>query len=603
MLGINTSGLRKVFARHPTKWLSRHRGVHPAEHKQESLRLPIGDLLDSTEFYIPMSDINGMPLRSNYKVGDKVLGGQAANQVRNINERQYLIPTSGEIVGTKDILISGRVPYHSKCLKLKADGRNEILQPENTGDYHNCSQEEIINRIRNAAIYGMGGGGFPTWRKIITGNIKHLIVNAVECEPYITVDHALIESHSDEIISAITVLQELIKKYDVDETSATDNSGKLITYIAMEDNMQTAIAKLNKSLDASSLEHTHIKVQRTVYPAGSEKQLVYELLGREIPIGQVAAQQGILSLNIATAHAIYRALVHHQPLLHRVVTISGNGVEEPRNYWVKIGTPIKDVIKNVKLKNADNMQVYLGGGMMNHRVHDTNMPISSSTNCILVFTDLDTNNMDDDSLLYKRQQNNASALPQLDKYITNHRECIRCGLCEQVCPVNLLPQNLYRDIKASKFELAEEDNLSSCIECAACDYVCPSNIPLSEYYTFAKEHIKYEQQNTLQSDRARTRFNDHKERLEKDKLAQQERRKARLAAMKKVTPNSPPNELEVKQRKIASLKIQIEKTTQALDRWRTIKDASDDSNDSKVPALQQALDKLKQELQELDTNP
>lgn len=610
MLGLNTRHLRERIMRLPSTWLTGTKGVHPEDHKQESLQMPIGGLIASEEFYIPTSDINGMPLKSNYKVGDKVLGGQLANQVRNNNERQYLIPTSGELVGMENILISGRVPYYSQCFKLVADGRNEMMPSGDDSDYHNCSQEEIINRVRNAAIYGMGGGGFPTWRKIMTGNIKHLIVNAVECEPYITVDQALVEAHSDAIISAISLLQELIKKYDVTDHNATDHNTKLITYIAIEDNMRSAIDKLRNSLSDSSLENTYVKIIRTVYPAGSEKQLVHSLLGQEIPVGQVAAQQGVLSLNIATVHAIYRSLIHRAPLLQRVVTVSGNGVSKPRNYWVRIGTPIKNIIKHVGVKDADKLQVYLGGGMMNYRVHDTNMPTSSSTNCILLFSDTSIKSHTGNGRGSGFSKSNGTGIPQLDGHIKNHRECIRCGLCEQVCPVNLLPQQLYRYIKADKFELAEQDKLSSCIECAACDYVCPSNIPLSEYYTFAKEHIKYEQQSNIRSDRARTRFNEHKERLEKDKLAQQQRREARRAAMNKVTTDSPVSEQETKQRKIASLKMQIDKTSQAISKWDAPQVDSqvdspvdmevDSKVDIKVKALRQVVEKLQQELHNLE---
>lgn len=565
-------------------------GIRPPEHKHESLALPPGDIA-CDEFYIPINNVNGEPMKLNVKVGDEVLAGQFINQVRE-NEKQYIAPSSGKIVDIKKILISGRVPYYSECLILVPDGKNQLYQTHDSKDYHICNQDKIINRIKRAAIYGMGGGGFPAWRKLSSGNIKHLIINAVECEPYITVDHALIETHSDEIISAISLVQEIIDKYNI-----SDNGKKLQTHLAIEGNMGSAIANLRASLEKSSLNDTRIRVLPTTYPIGSEKQLVSSLLGQEIPVNQVTVQQGIICLNVATIRAIYRAVAHNEPLLKRLVTVSGNGVKQARNYWVTIGTPIKAIIKHLQLVDPDNTNIFLGGGMMNYEVRDINMPISSSTNCLLFFNNVNhvnNGNGAEDRLSFYKINGSASSPPISDGKMTQHRECIRCGLCEQVCPVNLLPQQLYTYVKANKFDLAEQEDLFSCIECAACNYVCPSNIPLSDYYIFAKEHIKAEKSAKQKADKARARFNDHKERIEKQKQEMKERRAARLAQMKHINKDSPAEELETKQRKIVTLKMQIDKTQQAVDKWCKA------GEEDKTATLTQALEKLQQELKDLE---
>ena len=583
----------EIFRLNNYPWLSASRktikklhGIRPPQHKREGKQLPPGKIKSDT-FHIPITNTQGEPLKLLVKPGDRVLGGQFINQVRNPSEKQKLAPTSGIISEVGKVLIGGRVPYYSRYFKLEADGKNEMQPPREDKDYHTCSQDEILDRIKRAGIYGMGGAGFPSWRKISSGNITHLIVNGVECEPYITADHCIIEEHSAEIISAISLVQEIVSQYNI-----PDSDIKLETYIALEDNMNSAIELLRMSLRECPLKETYIRVLPTVYPAGSEKQLISSLLNKEVPVGQVMIQQGVLCLNIATIWAIYRAVVHNQPMLRRLVTIAGDAVQEARNYWIDIGTPIKRIIEEVKLKDPDNIEVFLGGGMMNYKIEDANMPISSSTNCLLFFIKGTTTN--GETLFYKRN-NSSSLMP--DKSIQYHRECIRCGMCEDVCPVNLLPQDLYLYIRADRFDLAEENDLFSCIECAACDYVCPSNIPLSDYYTFAKEHLKAEKQSTYRADRARDRFNDHKDRIEKQKEELKQRRAARLAQMKSINNNSSAEELDIKQRKIASIKIQIDKTEQAMEKWE--KRAKEDPEGVRVAALTQTLTKLKKELDEL----
>ena len=625
-----TQSLAQVFKAPITTRLKRtfHGGVKPPEHKEESMRLPIGDIIPADEFYIPItkagaqmgniekrgdikqSDDSSNLLTLKVAVGDRVLAGQFINEPITAGEKHRMAPVSGVITGTTNILISGRVPYNSECLVLRSDNKHERINPPENKKYQDCTREELIERLKRAAIYGMGGGGFPALRKMAAQKVKYLIINAVECEPYITVDHALLDSYSDEVVAAIPIAHKIL-------------GCNPQTIIALENNMSSAIDAISEAIknkEAKKAKETglasptipspQIKVLPTIYPMGSEKQLILTLLGTEIPSGKIAVQQGILCLNVATLRAIYRAVVLNEPLLQRIITVAGNGVPQPRNHWVRLGTPINQILLQTGVKDLSSVNVFMGGAMMNYKIDDLNMPVSSSTNCLLVFkkspnmlannsSNVGVNGYENGDGQKQGAPLTQSALwrsadtPLFDKQWTQHRECIKCGLCEQVCPARLLPQQLYRYIKADKIPLAVDEGLFSCIECAACDYVCPSNIPLSDYYIFAKESSKTEQLNKYKADRARDRFNDHKIRLDKQKEELAARRAERIAKMKETTDNSPAEDISVKQRKIASLKIQISKTLQAIDKWQAA------GEDSRAATLQNTHDKLQQELNNL----
>ncbi len=616
-----TQSVAQIFKAPITTRLKRtfHGGVKPPEHKEESMRLPIGDIIPADEFYIPITKA-GVQMGNKVAVGDRVLAGQFINEPITAGEKHRMAPVSGVITGTTNILISGRVPYYSECLVLRSDNKHERVTPPENKSYQDCTRQELIERLKRAAIYGMGGGGFPALRKMGAQKVKHLIVNAVECEPYITVDHALLDSYSDEVVAAIPIANKIL-------------GCNPQTIIALENNMSSAIDAIgaaikNKEakeakeagLASPTIPSPQLKVLPTIYPMGSEKQLILALLGTEIPSGKIAVQQGILCLNVATLRAIYRAVVHNEPLLQRIITVAGNGVPQPRNHWVRLGTPINQILLQTGVKDLSSVNVFMGGAMMNYKIDDLNMPVSSSTNCLLVFKkspnmlannssnvggNIEDNGYENghghedeqrhkqDAPLTQSALWRSADTPLFDKQWTQHRECIKCGLCEQVCPARLLPQQLYRYIKADKIPLAVDEGLFSCIECAACDYVCPSNIPLSDYYIFAKESSKTEQLNKYKADRARDRFNVHTLRLDKQKEELAARRAERIAKMKQTTDSSPAEDISVKQRKIASLKIQISKTLQAIDKWQAA------GEDSRAATLQNTHDKLQQELNNL----
>ena len=377
------------------------------------------------------------------------------------------------------------------CIIIEADGEDQWTEHQGLEDYQQLPKPELIEYIRKAGVAGMGGAGFPTDVKLHLGDdhiVNTLIINAAECEPYITADDMLMRERADKICGGIEIIAHLLQPLHI--------------IVGIEDNKPQAIRALHEAFDGCSLNLDIISVP-TKYPSGGEKQLIKLLTGVEVPSGKIPADVGIVCQNVGTTTAVYDAVQHGKPLVSRVITITGEAVAHPQNLEARIGTPFADLLEYCGLSEQHLARLIVGGPMMGLTIENPQIPMIKTSNCLIAGS-----------------INEFPAQPPA-------QACIRCGMCEQVCPVELLPQQLHWFAKGREFEKAKHHNLFDCIECGACSYVCPSNIPLVQYYRFAKGEIRKEDAEQRKADHARLRFEARQARQEQEQLEKELRRKAR----------------------------------------------------------------------------
>lgn len=489
-----------------------HGGLHLDGHKQLSNHAAITPADIPPYLVLPLLQHYGEPTEAIVTVGEKVLKGQPISRCQGGTDCQRVVsapihaPTSGTVIAIE----SREVPHPSgltaPCIVIETDGCDTwttTLQP--LANY--CEHEPAIVRkhIAQAGLVGLGGAGFPSHLKLKPQGIDTLILNGAECEPYITCDDRLMREQPHDIISGAEILRHVL-------------GGAQRCIIAVEDNKIEAYQAL---FEASQLVNTlhqtkdhcgQIEVVKvpTRYPTGGERQLIRILTGLEIGRAMLPAQRGIVVHNVETARATHRAVIAGRPLISRVITVTGTGVETPRNLEVMLGTPIKHLIAQCGRKPLIRRLV-VGGPMMGFTLPHDGMPVIKTTNCLMVSC---------------QEEIQAIAAPS---------PCIRCGACEATCPVNLLPQQLYWHAKAKDFKRVQAHHLFDCIECGCCAYVCPSHIPLVSYYRYAKAEIRATEQERKQAEIAKQRhefklFRIQREKVEKAVKHQQKRLEIEAAA-------------------------------------------------------------------------
>lgn len=459
-------------------------GIHPPQRKTISNQNPIGNFTTHT-FYVPLKQHIGTSGELLVAKGDKVLKGQTLTKPNDGLSLPVHAPTSGlvtDLIDHIDAHPSGRT---TKTILIESDGKDEWQTKTPLPNWRTIDPAQVVEHIKNAGISGLGGASFPTYVKVSPVKpIELVIINGVECEPYITADDVLMRAHAEEIIQGAHIVQHLTK-------------AKLCV-IAIEDNKPDAIAAMRRALIDSDIE---LRIVPTKYPSGGEKQLVELITGQQVPSGKLPADIGIVMQNVGTCFAIKNAIIDGEPLITRVVTITGEQVNNPQNLWVPIGAPIKTLLQAVGYTPAKQPRLIMGGPMMGFSIVDDMMPVVKSSNCILAPSEY--------------------FLPERGV----EQECIRCGLCADACPAELLPQQLQWFAKAQEHEKLVEYDLFDCIECGACAYVCPSQIPLVQYYRIAKTDIRNAAQEKQKADKAKRRFEERQERLERDRQARLQRHK------------------------------------------------------------------------------
>ncbi|ENP0849582.1 TPA: electron transport complex subunit RsxC [Vibrio parahaemolyticus] len=460
-------------------------GVHPAENKKQSNKADLVRASIPAEIILPLKQHIGKAGNLLVSVGEHVLKGQALTQSETGFTVPVHAPTSGTITAIEPRTVAHPSGLSELCAVITPDGQDTWCEKSPIADYTQESADALIDIIRLAGISGMGGAGFPTAKKIQSGiaRTEILIVNAAECEPYITADDKLMQEHAEELIQGIEIVEHILKPK--------------LTIIGIEDNKPDAI----KALESAALnKDIVIRVIPTKYPSGGEKQLIKILTNKEVPSGSIPADIGILVQNVGSLYSIKRAIIDGEPIIERVVTLTGKTFKQPRNVWALLGTPVQALLDEFGYKADKKLQrLIMGGPMMGFTLPHSQVPITKTANCILAPT---------------RHEISAHQYEM---------ECIRCGQCAEACPASLLPQQLQWHAKAEEYDKLEELNLKDCIECGACAFVCPSEIPLVQYYRQAKAEIRTRTQEAEAAERAKLRFEEKKARMEREKAERENR--------------------------------------------------------------------------------
>ncbi|WP_210511964.1 electron transport complex subunit RsxC [Pantoea ananatis] len=479
-------------------------GIHPPEMKTQSNGTPLAELPLPHRFIIPLKQHIGHEGEICVSPGDRVLRGQPLTfgQGRMLPVHA---PTSGVIEDIAQHMTAHPSGLSELCIFLTPDGEDRWMPLEPLPDYRQHERAVILKRIHDAGIAGLGGAGFPTATKLKGGlrGVKTLIINAAECEPYITADDRLMQDYAAEVLEGSRILAWVLQADRV--------------LIGIEDNKPEAIAALKQALGGE--RDLQIRVIPTKYPSGGAKQLTKILTGMEVPHGGRSTDIGVLMQNVGTAWAVKRAIINGEPITERVVTLTGEAIAQPRNVWSRLGTPISHLLHQVGFHPSPRQMVIMGGPLMGFTLPSLDVPVVKITNCILAPSSTEMGNDEQE------------------------QSCIRCSACADACPAKLLPQQLYWYSKGGDHDKARAHHIDDCIECGACAYVCPSNIPLVQYYRQEKAELRaidLEAKRTLE---AKARFEARQARLEREKQA----REARHAEAKQRVARSDSAELAAAQ--------------------------------------------------------
>ena len=459
-------------------------GIHPPEMKTQSNGTPLSELPLPHRFIIPLKQHIGHEGEICVAPGDKVLRGQpltfGTGRMLPVHA-----PTSGVIDDIGQHMTAHPSGLSELCIFLTPDGDDRWIPLDPLPDYRQHPRADIVQRIHDAGVAGLGGAGFPTATKLKGGlrGVKTLIINAAECEPYITADDRLMQDYAAEVLEGSRILAWVLQAERV--------------LIGIEDNKPEAIAALKQAL--GNERDLHIRVIPTKYPSGGAKQLTRILTGMEVPHGGRSTDIGVLMQNVGTAWAVKRAIINGEPITERVVTLTGESIAQPRNVWSRLGTPISHLLHHVGFTPAPRQMVIMGGPLMGFTLPSLDVPVVKITNCILAPSPSEMGNNDEE------------------------QSCIRCSACADACPAKLLPQQLYWFSQGGDHDKARSHHIDDCIECGACAYVCPSNIPLVQYYRQEKAELRaidLEAKRTLE---AKARFEARQARLEREKQAREAR--------------------------------------------------------------------------------
>ncbi|MGM0509055.1 MAG: electron transport complex subunit RsxC [Fusobacteriota bacterium] len=425
-------------------------GVHPPGNKELSSDKKVEQMSAPETVYIPLMQHIGAPAKAVIKVGDKVKKGQLIGEKQGFVSSNIHSSVSGEVIDIKSMAYP--INKEVTTVIIQNDGEDNWVDLNEHKDYKNIKKEELLEIIDKQGIVGKGGATFPTSIKLDPPKdkpIDTLLLNGAECEPYLNADNRLMIDRTDEMIEGIKIILHIL--------------GINNAIIGIEDNKQEAIKVVKNAIkDESDIE---LAVVETKYPQGGEKQLIKAVLDREVPSGCLPSEIGVVVHNVATARAIYQAVVEGKPLIRRIVTVTGGAIKDPKNLCVSIGTRFKDVLDYVGFDKSKMEKLILGGPMMGFSQYTWDVSVIKGTSGILALT--------------KEESKSKKTY-----------SCINCGKCIEACPVNLLPQMYAKLGVSEQWKEMEDYNLMDCMECGSCSYICPSNRPITDMIKLGKLKLR-----------------------------------------------------------------------------------------------------------------
>lgn len=529
-----------------------HGGLHLEGHKDESTGQAIGTMPVAAQLIVPVQQHIGAPAHVLVEVGQKVLKGEPIARAEGAVSTAIHAPSSGTVSAIEPHSVPHPSGLKALCIVIDTDGEGRWATRNPVNDPASADADTLRQHIQASGIVGLGGAGFPSHLKLNPGEhvVETLILNGAECEPYISCDDMLMRERPADILRGARLMSQALATKKV--------------IIAIEDNKPQALAAITAELDKSAEQNIQAISIPTIYPTGGERQLIKVVTGKEVPSKGLPIEIGVVCHNVATAAAVYRAVELGEPLVSRIVTISGEQVPQPRNLEVAFGTPLQAVLDYCQVPSDTNRQILMGGPMMGLPLHDTQTPLVKTSNCLLI----------------RAREEKPTAQP-----------CIRCGACADACPAQLLPQQLYWHARAKAYDRVQDFHLFDCIECGCCDEVCPSNIPLVDYYRFAKTEIWAQEREKKVSDLARQRHEFREFRLQRDK----DERAARHAQKKKAVSNDETKSDDAKKAAIQA----------AMDRARAKRDtagATAKNTDNLTEAQRQQVEEADQRRARMKNN-
>ena len=477
-----------------------HGGLRLPAHKSESTAQAIRDVPIPSQLVLPIAQHVGDPAQPVVSVGERVLKGQLLAKTDGALGAPIHASSSGTIVAIEPWPVSQRHGDNAPCIVIDCDGRDQGLEFDGNAEHFGAQQPEVLlSRILQGGIVGLGGAVFPTAQKLMqaqTCDTDYLILNGVECEPYISCDDMLMRERAAAILSGAQILMHALQ---IDTC-----------YLAVESDKPEALQSLGDAMGELDDDRLVLKQVPTIYPSGGEDQLVQLVANRQVPSGGLPTDVGCLVQNVGTAAAIHDWIADQEPLISRVTTVAGDGIRNPMNVRARIGTTVADVVDFTGGYAERAEHLIIGGPMTGKSVTTDRVPLVKATNSILVVL---------------KSSFQGQELP-----------CIRCGDCAAVCPVQLQPQQLFWHACADNEDKLRDFGLMDCIECGCCDLVCPSHIPLTADFRIAKGRIRELADEKSRAERARQRFESRNERLQRDKRD----RDAELARQKETVKKAGP---------------------------------------------------------------